>query len=254
MNDRSALVASLSETRMSGKPPRTDAAAPKDLDDALRLQLEVLEALLASGEELAGWKIGLTSERVRQRLGREERPFGYLLASGVHESGERVELEAVSPAAGVEPELCFEMGTTLPAGDVTPEQARGAVARVNAGMEINAFRSDGSSFESLVADDLAQWGIVVGSGGPITADFSSSAVDAVMTCDGREEATARGAEVIDDHFVSLAILANTLGRFGRRLEAGQRVITGSFSAHKVKQPGHWHARFSGVGEVEIHFG
>lgn len=253
MTDRSALVANLSETRMAGKPPGTDATNPKDIDEALQLQLDVLDTLLASGEKLAGWKVGLTSERVRERLGREDRPFGYLLASGVHASGAQVELGAVAPAAGVEPELCFEMGETLPGSNVTPEQARAAVAQVNAGMEINAFRSAGSSFESLVADDLAQWGIVVGSGGPITPAFSSAAVDSVMTCDGQEKATAIGAEVIDDHFLSLSILANTLGRFGRRLEAGQRVITGSFSAHKVKAPGHWHARFSGVGEVEIHF-
>ncbi len=59
--------------------------------------------------------------------------------------------------------------------------------------------------------------------------------------------------MIDDHFVSLAVLANTLGRFGRHLEAGQKVITGSFSNHKVKEPGHWLADFGSIGSVDIHF-
>ncbi len=253
MNDRAELVTSLRDSRRAGGAPKMDGPALASVDDALALQLDVLDALLASGETLAGWKVGLTSERVRKQLGREDRPFGYLLGSGVHDSGAEVRLGSVVPQAGVEPELCFEIGETLPASDVTPEQARAAVAKISAGMEINAFRTDGASFEWLVADDLAQWGIVVGSGIAPSSGFASEDVGAVMTCDGREEANVAGPDVIDDHFLSLAILANTLGRFGRRLEAGQRVITGSFSAHRVKAPGHWHAVFSGVGEVSIRF-
>ena len=41
------------------------------------------------------------------------------------------------------------------------------------------------------------------------------------------QASAVGRDVIDDHYRSLTVLANTLGQYGVALEAGQRVITGS---------------------------
>ena len=48
------------------------------LDRALAVQLGLLERKVAAGDALAGWKIGLTSERARGALGVDARPFGHL--------------------------------------------------------------------------------------------------------------------------------------------------------------------------------
>ena len=45
---------------------------------------------------------------------------------------------------------------------MTPDTARKAPRGVAAGMEINELRTDGKDFGLLVADGLAQWGIVPG--------------------------------------------------------------------------------------------
>ena len=50
-----------------------------DFSSSLQVQLGILNRRLEQGEELAGWKIGLTSIRVRERLGTNDQPFGYLL-------------------------------------------------------------------------------------------------------------------------------------------------------------------------------
>jgi 2-keto-4-pentenoate hydratase/2-oxopent-4-enoate/cis-2-oxohex-4-enoate hydratase len=59
--------------------------------------------------------------------------------------------------------------------------------------------------------------------------------------------------VIDDHYRSLTVLANTLGQYGVALEAGQRVITGSYSKHDVAPGESWRAEFAGIGAVELKF-
>lgn len=224
-----------------------------DFSSALQVQLGILDRRLKKGEELIGWKIGLTSIRVRERLGTNDQPFGYLLKSGVQASGARIPLSSIARGAGIENELCFTIGETFPSSGVTPEIARKATRAVSPGMEINEFRTLGKDFGLLVADDLAQWGIVPGEELPLTAQFNSDDVVSTLSRNGDVQSESFGRECIDDHFLSLAVLANTLGRFGMRLEAGQKVITGSFSNHKVKEAGHWRADFGPIGSVEIHF-
>ena len=233
-------------------PPALQGAL--DFENALRVQLEVLDLRLARGERQAGWKIGLTSPSVRASFGAEKQPFGYLMAESIHRDGDSVSLSAIAAGCGLEPELCWTLGVDLAGPRATPTQARRAVSAVCAGMEINERRSGGvKDFGLAIADNLTQWGIVVGECvSPVPDDFDSDSLAVTMRRDGETEADVVGADVIDDHFVSLATLANVLAEHGRRLEAGQRVITGSFSKHDVKAPGAWEATFSSVGRCTLH--
>ncbi len=243
------------ESYRKGEPAPQELRGALDIDSALTVQLAILDRRLEAGAELAGWKIGLTSERVRQRFDTTRQPFGHLLAAGVHQSGDQVKREGFRGGTGVEPELCWTLASPLEGPNATPEDARKAAGAVSAGMEINELRvADAKDFPLLIADNLAQWGIVVGETvSPVPADFDSNRVDARIDCDGALQSEDRGADVIDDHFRSLAVLANELAPFGRRIEAGHRVITGSFSNHRVQQAGVWDASFTEVGRVGIRF-
>jgi len=56
------------------------------------------------------------------------------------------------------------------------------------------------------------------------------------------------------HLYLYAWLANQLANFGRALEAGQRVITGSFTKPlPIKQGEYWETYFSSVGTVSATF-
>ncbi|BAU49088.1 2-keto-4-pentenoate hydratase [Sulfurifustis variabilis] len=225
------------------------------LAEGLRVQLGVRDRKLASGGRQAGWKVGLTSERVRRRYGTDARPFGHIMAADVYPSGATVPL-ARFPHAAIEPELCFTIGTTLRGPGVTPAQARAAVSAAGAAFELNQNRAQGvADFPLNVADNLSQWGLVTGETlAPPPAGFDFSRVSMECRRDGAVVAQALGdAGHIDDHFLSLSILANMLAEHGEALEAGMRVITGSFSKHDVTAAGAWRARFSGVGEVSVRF-
>lgn len=223
-------------------------------DEALRVQLDILERKLAGGERLAGWKIGLTSAAVRAHFGTDRQPFGHLLESGVIASPGEVALDALGVGCGVEPELCVTMGSALRGPGVTPGEARAAVASIAPGMEINQKRSGAvTDFTLSVADNLTQWAIVQGPASPVTDDFDSDALRVTMSRNGETRAAVVGRDVIDDHFVSIATLANVLGEYGRRIEPGQRLITGSFSKHDVSRGDEWRAEFAGLGACSVRF-
>ena len=145
------------------------------------------------------------------------------------------------------------MGATL-AGEVSAAAARAAVASAAPGFEINEPRLGGSaSAAARLADNLSQWGIVVGAERPLDGiDFD--ALEVALQCDGGVQATVCSRGHIDDHFASIAALAAQLGRFGRRLEPGQRVITGAFGRRPVTAPSRWRGNFgAALGVVEVSF-
>ena len=223
-------------------------------DEALRVQLDILERRLAGGERLAGWKIGLTSASVRAHFGTERQPFGHIVESGVIVSPGEVALDDLVVGCGVEPELCVTMGSDLRGPGVTAGDARTAVASIAPGMEINQKRSGGvTDFGLSVADNLTQWAIVQGPPSPVPDGFDPDSLRVTMSCNGEARADVTGRDVIDDHFVSVATLANVLGEYGRHLEAGQRLITGSFSKHDVSRGDEWHAEFVGLGACSVRF-
>lgn len=224
------------------------------LADALRVQLAVRDRKMAGGDRQAGWKVGLTSQRARKRYGTDARPFGHIMAADVYASGAVPIAGAQNP--GLEPELCFTIGATLRGPGVTPAKARAAVAGVSAAFELVEDRAQAiEDFPLNVADNLSQWGLVLGETlSPLPDGFALDDVRMECHCGPQLVAQAIGdGNQIDDHFLSLSILANTLTDYGEVLEAGMRVITGSFSNHHVSVGESWRAAFYGVGAVSVQF-
>ena len=224
-----------------------------ELDEGLRRQLDVL------GErEVAGWKVGLTSGGARDSMGPGFRPFGFILPERVFPSGAKIERAGIT-TPGVENEFCFRMGRQLGA-DATRDDAIEAVESVCAGFELNERRlAAGATTADRLADDLSQWGIVVGE--PRVLDwrgFAFADVSVRLSLDGGELENVAAAGHIDDHFDSLAALARQLARFGRVLEPGNRVITGSFGKHAVTEACRLDGDFDagkakGIGQVSVEF-
>jgi len=85
-------------------------------------------------------------------------------------------------------------------------------------------------------------------------NFESATLRVVMSCNDKTLTDVVGdSDVIDDHFASVAALANVLATRNLYLAAGQKVITGSFCRHPGEPGQHWHADFAGLGGVEFSF-
>jgi 2-keto-4-pentenoate hydratase len=216
------------------------------LVEGYRVQLGVLARAVSTGERQAGWKIGLTADAVRRGLGFESPVFGYLLESRAFPSGASFRVDdIVSPA--IECELCLTLGRPLRGPGVTREQALIAVAAVAPALEVVSFRGNmRADFPLGIADNVSQWAFVTGASiRPYPRDLALGQVTVEVLTNGQTVGRYVGAEVIDDQLASLAWLANQLAEHGWGLEAGQRVITGSFNPPAPVHRGErWEARFS----------
>jgi 2-keto-4-pentenoate hydratase len=252
--DLAAVTQRLWDARQQGDFSPAWLNGALSLDQALTVQLGLLERKLAGGETLAGWKIGLTSERARKALGVDARPFGHLLTSHVFASGASIPSADIR-FASIEPELCFTVGRRLASPDATHAEVRAAVARVSAGFELNE-RRPGSArpdFPAFVTDCLTQWGIVAGSGVALSPELELGSVRCRLSRDGEQVYEGTSKDELDDHVESLRRLVVALAGQGRALEPGQRVITGAFARFDAAAGQRWRAEYSGIGAVEVRF-
>ncbi|WP_200210425.1 2-keto-4-pentenoate hydratase [Micromonospora coerulea] len=245
------LVRAFAEARLNGGAGPGATAATQDVYEALGLQLAVLDRLVAAGERLAGWKVGLTSGPRRDVMGKGFRPFGYLLQSRTLSSGDVLGHDRIR-SCYLEPELCLVLGAPLRGDHIDSAAARSAVRAVAPAFELNERRLSAQADDpTTIADGLGNWGIVVGPEAPVRSALTATTVG--LWRDDALVATRTPGDAMDDPFLSLSRLCALLHRYGRGLEAGQRVITGSFCNQSAHGPGTWRAVFSGIGDVTVRF-
>lgn len=223
------------------------------MQDGYRIQLGILERLVAAGERHAGWKVGLTAAAMRVQHNVHEPCFGFLLDSGNRPSG-HVFRHAELANPGFENELCLTIGAALRGPGVSFEQARAAIAEVAPALEIVEKRGNFSADLPLtMADNAQQKAFVTGTAGPL-GDCDLARASVRVYVDEALIDRANGAEVMGNPVHSIVWLANKLAEFGRALEAGQRVISGSFTRqHALERPARVRSEFEPFGVVEASF-
>lgn len=222
------------------------------LDQACRVQLGLLDRAIAAGARQVGWKVGLTAAAIREQFGVHEPVFGYLLEEGRLDSGVQIDLSTWQ-GTGFENELCLRLGQPLRGPNVTTEQARAAVRGCHPSMELVENRGDFTAQLAVaVADNVQQRAFVIGPEVALDAGMNLAAVRCAVDINGAEVAQATGDAVMGDPCASLAWLANKLAEYGRGLEAGQYVMSGSFTRQFPLRPGDAaRTHFEGIGTVAV---
>ena len=223
------------------------------MEEGYRVQMELLALELQSGERQTGWKVGLTAKAIQQQVGVHERVFGHLLESSELPSGTVLKSpDLIQPH--FENELCVILGESLRGPGVTIAQARTAISGVAPAVEVVEHRGDtGGDLPLALADNAEQKFFITG---PVTSPLPPG-LELVETgleiwIDGVLVEKAGGHEVMEGPEGSVAWLANRLAEFGRTLEAGNKVITGSFTRQYPGVAGQrYEARFTPFGSVII---
>lgn len=226
----------------------------EELRQAQQRQLERLAALEAEGEAVGGWKLGQTSGESRDAFGPGVRPFGFILASRILDDGAQLSWADVGNG-GIENEVCFLIATDI-TEPVDAETVRGHLAGVAPGFEINQRRIPKTSPDAeRIEDGLANWGIVVGPVRGIPDNWQPEDMTITLCHEGQTVESVAAAGHIDDHFETLARLANQLIAHGRHLQAGDRAITGAFGKQNQPAPGRWTGEFGAeLGKVVLNVG
>jgi 2-keto-4-pentenoate hydratase len=251
--DLDAAVDSIWQSMQRGVHYPPEWSGKLDMRQGYLVQLGILRRYVANGERHAGWKVGLTAAAMRAQHNVHEPCFGFLLQSGHRHSGHVFRhAELISP--GFENEICITMERTLRGPGVTFEQARAAIREIAPALEIVEKRGNFSADLPLtMADNAQQKAFVTGPAIPLgSIDLAAASVSVYVNDALREQAS--GAEVMGNPIHSIAWLANKLAEFDVALEAGQRVISGSFTRqHALTAPARVRSVFLPVGEVEATF-
>jgi 2-oxopent-4-enoate/cis-2-oxohex-4-enoate hydratase len=235
--------------------PLTDLHPGLSLEDAYAISKRMLDYRLAAGERLVGKKIGVTSEAVQRMLGVHQPDFGFLTDAMQVAEGEAAPISASLIQPRAEAEIAFRMGRTLSGPGVGPVDVARAVERVLPCVEIvdSRIRDWRIRIADTVADNASCGLFVVGAGvAPMELDLA--AVRCTMRRNGRIVGTGAGSAVQGSPYASVAWLANTLGAFGIRLEAGDIVLSGSLVPLEPVFAGDFvETEIEGVGRLAVRF-
>ena len=223
-------------------------------DEAYRVQAGLLARYVQAGERHAGWKVGLTSKAMQAQQGVHEPVLGFLLQSGEQPSGARFRYaDLIRP--GFENELCLTVGAALRGPGVSERQAAAALSAMAPAFEIIERRGDfAADLNVSLADNAQQRFFVTGPAVPVPAGLDLGTVALTLTVNGAEAERATGREVLGNPAASIAWLANKLAEFGLALEAGMKVMSGSFTRQYLLSAGdRIEARFDPVGTVRAEF-
>jgi 2-keto-4-pentenoate hydratase len=239
--------------------PIRDDLRPASMADGYRVQ-DLLNARYAADGRgpIAGYKIGLTSEKIRQMCNVHEPIAGSIYRSTVHRSPAAIRLGDFMHL-GLEFELAVEMARDVPAAalPLDAESVAEYVAACLPAFELiedrNADYGDLDAM-SIMVDNGWCGGIVLGeaSGDWKAIDFRTNPV--AMHLNGAFVENGVTGDAMGHPFESVAWVAGLLAGQGKQLKAGEIVMTGSTLATRFPEAGdEYRYEIDGLGEVGASF-
>ena len=257
------IAHALDEAERTGIPIQQLSLAHPELsvDDAYEVQRRWVETKLARGRVLRGRKVGLTSRAMQQSLGIDEPDFGALLDDMFFDDGGTVPRDRfIFPR--VEVELAFVLAQPLHGPGISLYDVLDATRYLAQALEILDARvqmrdeptGHTRTIVDTVADNAADAGVVLGSQAVRPHEVDLRWVAAVLTVNETVEETGVAAGVLNHPARAVAWLANKLDRYGLGLDAGQVILSGSFTRAIPARVGDtFHADFRDLGTVTCRF-
>ena len=236
--------------------PLTDRDSELDLDTAYRISLHFLQRRLDDGETVIGKKIGVTSRAVQDMLNVHQPDFGYLTDRMVSADGEAIPIQGNLIAPRAEGEIAFVLKRDLKGPGVTSAEVLAATDYVFPCFEIVDSRINDwrIRIQDTVADNASCGVFALGDTGLRPADIDLGTCGMVMEKNGEIVATGAGAAALGSPLNCVVWLANTLGRLGVPLKAGEVILSGSLVPLVPVAPGdRIRVTVGGLGSCSLRF-
>ncbi|MBA0124269.1 fumarylacetoacetate hydrolase family protein [Haloechinothrix sp. YIM 98757] len=241
--DTGPHAAALDEAATTASPvDQITATRALTLDEAYRVQAELLACRHARGEREVGLKLGFTSEAKMAQMGISEVIAGRLTdAMRVADGGTTDRRRFIHPR--VEPEIAFRLsGRVEQAGpNADPAEVIDAVAPA---LEIidSRYRDFRFTLEDVVADNTSAAGYVTGPWTAFDRAHDITNLGVMLETDGQLADTGSTAAILGDPLRAVAAAVRLATRYGMPLHAGSVVLAGAATA------AHW---LSAATHVEV---
>lgn len=247
----------LYQALMSRTPvdPLTDREPGITIEDAYQIQLRMIQRRLDAGETIVGKKIGVTSKVVMQMLNVDQPDFGQMTSGMVFSEGEAIRTDSmIAPKA--EAEVAFVLKNDLIGPGVTAADVLRATDFVVPCFEIvdSRIKDWKIKIQDTVADNASCGVLTLGGIRKSPRQLDLSLAGMVLEKNGDIVSTSAGASVQGSPVNAVAWLANTLGRLGITLKAGEIILSGSQSPLvPVKAGDSFYCSVGGLGGTSVRF-
>lgn len=258
------LANALNEAEKSGEQiPLFSLQHPEiTIEDAYAIQKAWVAQKIAEGRKLVGHKIGLTSRAMQVSSNIDEPDYGALLDDMFFEEGTTLPTDRfIVPR--LEVELAFILGKPLSGPNCTIFDVLDATEWVIPALEIIDARIHQIDPETKVtrkvfdtiSDNAANAAVIMG-GRPVRpTDIDLRRVSGILYRNGVIEESGVSAAVLNNPAKGVAWLANKLHPYGVQLEAGQVILSGSFTRPVAARKGDtFHVDYGELGAVTCYFG
>jgi 2-keto-4-pentenoate hydratase len=220
---------------------------------AYAVQDELVQLMIPTEGPTVGYKIGLTSLRMREMCGLDTPVAGVILARRVHRGAARVPLAGFA-RLGVESELCVILGKDLPLRDsrYSLEEIGFAVGSVAAAFELVDDR--GADYRvldalSLIADNSWNAGVVLAEPAP---PRDLGALEGTLHINGECADSGNSRDALSHPLAVVEWLTQHLRARGAWLKAGDLVMTGSIVPTRFAKNGEqYRFELAGLSPAEL---
>ena len=235
--------------------PLTDREPGITIADAYQIQLRMIQHRIDAGEQVVGKKIGVTSKVVMDMLKVNQPDFGHLLSGMVYSEGQPIPCSTmIAPKA--EAEVAFILSRDLSGPGVTAADVLRATDCVMPCFEIvdSRIRDWKIKIQDTVADNASCGVLTLGGVRKSPRQLDLALAGMVLEKNGELISTSAGASVQGSPVNAVAWLANTLGRLGIGLKAGEVILSGSQSPLvPVKAGDSLRCDVGGLGGTSVRF-
>ena len=194
-----------------------------------------LSMKIAEGRKPLGHKIGLTSRAMQMASQITEPDYGTLLDDMLFQPGDIPTERFIAPR--VEVELAFVLKSRLEGTHVTARDVIEATEYVTPAIEIIDSRIEQfdrhtkvmRKVQDTISDNAANAGFILGGNRMHPRELDLAWCGAILRQNGSVEETGLAAGVQGDPAIGVAWLAMKLAPWGQCLEAGEVVLSGSFT-------------------------
>ncbi len=209
---------------------RGDGAAVTRLsiEEAYVVQDLVTRKRVASGEQVAGFKVGCTSRAIRAQFGLNEAINGKLFHPHIIDANVNIDWSNYINCA-IEPEMILKIGKDLAGENLSDAALSDAIEYVSPGVEIHNFKFwiTPPSIQELICSGGIHAGLVAGTPRVDPADLLFANEMFYVYKDNVLVSSAPGAEIMGGPLHALRWLVTFLTRKGLCLEKGSLVLPGS---------------------------
>ena len=205
----------------------------KNVDEAYLIQDSFINLKKKNGfGKVGGWKVALTNPEMQKLVGVDNPVEGAILNSLIYKNNVSLKLENYCHL-GVEAEIALKIHKDIPSkinGFNSKEEITPYLKEVMIALEIVDDRNSGANitFEKLIAQNSMNYGCVIGE--PIEMDLMTlDELEGELIVSDNIFGRGKGKNVLQHPLNSVLYLVNNLIKRGRKLYAGDIVLTGSIS-------------------------